>query len=533
MSQLLHHLIDQQAEQNPLATALHYKNEQLNYQQLRFATHRFAQLLGQLGVHQNDRVAVYLPKQLETVAALFGTSCAGAVMVPINPQLKPLQVEHILRDAGAKILVTSRQRWQQIQQQVEFEQTLSAVVLIDNEQPTTAENLGSITIHSWQLSTAPTSLESSNRAAHELAALLYTSGSTGQPKGVMLSHQNMVTGAHSVAQYLNNHENDRLLALLPLSFDYGFSQLTTAFSVGASVVLFDYLLPRDVIKALHHYQITGLAAVPPVWIQLSQLSWPEALPALRYWTNSGGAMPTTTLQQLRQCMPHATPYLMYGLTEAFRSTFLPPTLIDQKPNSIGRAIPNAELFVINQHGQLAQPGEVGELVHRGPLVAQGYWQAPEKTAQRFRPLPSQLSQDPNERAVYSGDQVTIDEDGDIYFVGRNDEMIKCSGYRISPQELEDTLYAVPALGEVVAIGAPHPTLGQGIIIIYSAKPEHELNQQQLQSVCRQQLPTFMQPQAFIQQTALPRNANGKIDRSGLSQQFNDFFSRAAKDNCNE
>jgi len=215
----------------------------------------------------------------------------------------------------------------------------------------------------------------------DMAAILYTSGSTGQPKGVVLSHINLIEGAKSVADYLDNTAEDKLLAVLPFSFDYGLSQLTTAFLSGASVVLLEYLMPRDVVNAVARYQITGLASVPPLWIQLAELDWPkEASNSLRYFTNSGGAMPGATLSQLMSALPDTAPYLMYGLTEAFRSTYLHPDEISNRPGSMGKAIPNAEILVINQRGKICQSHEEGELVHKGVHVAMGYWQAEEKTA---------------------------------------------------------------------------------------------------------------------------------------------------------
>ena len=271
----------------------------------------------------------------------------------------------------------------------------------------------------------------------------------------------MLSGAYSVTRYLDNRADDRLLAILPFSFDYGLSQLTTAFVVGARAVLMDYLLPRDVITAVARDGITGLAAVPPMWVQLARLDWPAAaVESLRYFTNSGGAMPRATLNALRRRLPETTPYLMYGLTEAFRSTYLPPEEIDHRPDSIGKAIPNAEILVVRADGSPCAPGEPGELVHRGSLVAQGYWNDPDKTAERFRPLPGQNPALPLvEMAVWSGDTVRIDQEGFLYFIGRKDDMIKTSGYRVSPTEIEEVLYDSGLVAEAAALGVTHPALG--------------------------------------------------------------------------
>jgi acyl-CoA ligase (AMP-forming) (exosortase A-associated) len=368
-------------------------------------------------------------------------------------------------------------------------------------------------------------LAASSRAGHrvidtDMAAILYTSGSTGRPKGVVLSHRNMVAGAKSVASYLDNGPHDTLLAALPLSFDAGFSQLTTAFHAGARVVLLNYLLPRDVLKVMEREHVTGLTAVPPLYIQLSQLEWPRAIGEhLHYFANTGGRMPRETLAALRQRVPRAKPFLMYGLTEAFRSTYLPPEEVDRRPDSIGRAIPNAEILVLREDGSECAPEEPGELVHRGALVGQGYWNDAEKTAERYRLLPGR---DPGlqlpEYAVFSGDTVRRDAEGFLYFIGRRDEMIKTSGYRVSPTEVEEILYATKLVGECVAFGVDHPTLGQAIQVIATAPDGGAaLDLEALLAQCRIQMPAYMVP-AGIEPAAgpLPRNPNGKIDRKLLA-----------------
>lgn len=503
-------LIADSARRTPDATALLWRDQTLSYAELLARVAQFAGSLQALGVQRGERIAVYLPKQFETVVSLFGSNRADAVFVPINPQLKADQVAHILRDAGASWLVTSAQRARKLDAALADCTRLQGVILTDQ-----AAEL-SVPATRWEALPAAEPSAPMNIDA-DLAALLYTSGSTGQPKGVMLSQRNMLAGAQSVAQYLENAPEDRLLALLPLSFDYGLSQLTTAFLAGSSVVLFDYLLPRDVIKAVARYRITGLAGVPPLWQQLAELEWPEEARCLRYFTNSGGRLPLPTLERLRLSQPQALPYLMYGLTEAFRSTWLPPAYIDSKPGSIGRAIPNAEILVVNDEGLPCADGEEGELVHRGGLVGMGYWNDPHRTAERFRPAPGQPAESPvTELAVWSGDRVYRDAEGFLFFVGRRDEQIKCSGFRISPEEIEKELLASGLVDEAVVTAADHPTLGQAPIAVLRGD-EH--NAAALQDWTRSRLPSFMQPQAWIWVDALPRNSNGKYDRSLLRQQF--------------
>jgi acyl-CoA ligase (AMP-forming) (exosortase A-associated) len=352
-----------------------------------------------------------------------------------------------------------------------------------------------------------------------------STSSTGRPKGVVLSHRNLVLGAQSVAQYLGNHPGDVLLAALPLSFDAGFSQLTTAFLVGAKVVLLNYLMPRDVLKALDREGITGLTAVPPLYIQLTQLAWPEgAGRSLRYFANTGGRMPRETLDRLRERLPQAAPFLMYGLTEAFRSTYLPPQEVDRRPDSIGRAIPNAEILVLRDDGSLCDADEPGELVHRGPLVGMGYWNDPVKTAERYRPLPAgvggrEAGLPLPEYAVFSGDTVRRDAEGFLFFIGRRDEMIKTSGYRVSPVEVEELLYRSGLVGECAAYGLPHEQLGQSIEVVFSPVAGSEADPAALLSFCRRHMPAYMVPARLCPVPGpLPRNPNGKIDRKLLQQQ---------------
>jgi acyl-CoA synthetase (AMP-forming)/AMP-acid ligase II len=318
-----------------------------------------------------------------------------------------------------------------------------------------------------------------------------------------------------------------------LSFDAGLSQLTTLFSVGGSAVLMDYLLPRDVIRAVAKYQVTGLGAVPPLWNQLIGLDWPEeAAESLRYITNTGGAMPVATTRALQEVLPRTDIFLMYGLTEAFRSTYLPPDQVNTRPESMGKAIPNAEILVVNEQGIVCEPGEPGELVHRGALVAMGYWNDPEKTAERFKPSPGHPPEVPvTELAVWSGDQVMKDEEGYLYIVSRKDDMIKTSGYRVSPTEVEEVAYSSGLVAGAVALGLPHATLGQAIALIathHEGADDLEALREKILSHCRQELPNFMVPAALIVRDSLPHNQNGKIDRRALAEEYQDIFREEAK-----
>ena len=521
MTELLHQLILASEKRAPNTPALRYKSLSFSYTELADTIRQAANGLLATGLQAGDRVAVYLPKQPEAVSGLFATSLAGGVFVPVNPLLKAQQVAYILRDCNVKVLITSKQRLQALNQALADCPDLMQVIVIEDEVPCFDKQ--SFEAINWRQFNSAPEREKHRRINGDMAAILYTSGSTGSPKGVVLSHQNMITGAYSVAEYLNNSSQDRILAVLPLSFDYGLSQLTTAFLVGASVTLMDYLLPRDILKAIAKDRITGLAAVPPIWNQLISLQWPEGIREhLRYITNSGGAMPVNTTRALRELIPDTQIFLMYGLTEAFRSTYLPPDQVDIKPESMGKAIPNAEVKVVRDDGTECAPGEAGELVHRGSLVAMGYWNDPEKTQQRFKPVPQQMTELPlTELAVWSGDQVKKDEDGYLYFVSRKDEMIKTSGYRVSPTEVEEVLYTHDAVNEVAAIGLPHPTLGQAIVAVVGG--DREIDSREILAHCSALLPSYMVPQQIVSCSSLPKNPNGKIDRKSLTAEHLNLF----------
>ena len=523
MSDLIHEFIFRSASRAPQAEALVYGNHRLDYATLSSAVSQAAQAFLATGLGRGERVAVYLEKRIENVVAMFGAAAAGGVFVPVNPLLKPEQVAYILADCNVRVLVTSIDRLKLLAAALPACPDLEAVIVVGAGELPVLER---IRVIGWdQALVAGATARRAHRAIDtDMAAILYTSGSTGRPKGVVLSHRNMVAGANSVTSYLQNTAADRILAVLPLSFDYGLSQLTTAFSVGATAVLINHLLVRDILKAVEAERITGLAAVPPLWIQIAQLPWPADC-TLRYLTNSGGAMQRPTLDALRAVLPNATPFLMYGLTEAFRSTYLPPQELDRRPDSMGKAIPNAEVMVLRPDGTECDPGEPGELVHRGALVSLGYWNDPAKTAERFKPFVSvHKGLVLTEMAVWSGDTVRKDEDGFLYFISRNDEMIKTSGYRVSPSEVEEVIYARDHVAEAAAIGVSHPALGQAIVVIAFAKDGAALTAAELLAACKPHLPAYMLPaKVVMSDTSLPRNPNGKIDRKLLSQQFENTF----------
>jgi len=526
-STLLPQLINASAARIPESVALTAGNATLTYAALERAVSSFASGLVSLGLQRGERVGVYLEKRPETVIGLFGASAAGGVFVPLNPILKAPQVAYILRDCNVRVLVTSNERLATLRDELSACPDLRHLVVVgtSNDEPAPE----AVAMHRFDAMLQAPAAKPHRVIDTDVAAILYTSGSTGRPKGVVLSHRNMVAGAKSVAGYLDNCASDALLAVLPLSFDAGFSQLTTGFHAGARVVLLNHLLPKDVVTALQSERITGLTAVPPLYIQLAQLSWPAAIGEhLRYFANTGGRMPLETLARLRAIFTQAQPFLMYGLTEAFRSTYLDPAEVKRRPDSIGKAIPNAEILVLREDGSPCAPNEPGELVHRGALVGLGYWNDPDKTAERYKRLPDREAGLPlAEYAVFSGDTVRVDEEGFLYFIGRRDEMIKTSGYRVSPTEIEEALYATQLVAEAAAFGIPHPVLGHAIVVVATSPGNTALDKRTLLAACRERLPAYMVPAVIdAREGPLPRNPNGKIDRKALSVEFLDLYAKA-------
>lgn len=515
-----HHLLSQAATATPDAPALSYLGVTVSYAETWRMARAAARQLHLLGLKPGDRVAVYLEKRIETVVSFFAISAAGGIFVPINHVLKTLQVAHILDDGGAAVLVTSANRLSRLAPLLAERPYLRVIVVGEPAQNTSPA--GQHTRWNTDL-TVPEAALLADAARPptaidiDPAAILYTSGSTGKPKGVVLSHRNLIVGAESVSSYLGNTSADVILSVLPLSFDAGLSQVTTAFSVGAHCVLMNYLLPREVPKLCEQYGVTGLTCVPPLWVQLAEVGWPlAATDRMRYWANTGGRMPRTTLRQLRSIFPDADPYLMYGLTEAFRSTYLDPAEVDRRPDSIGKAIPNAEILVLRPDGTRCEPGEEGELVHRGALVALGYWNDPVRSAERFRPVPhpGQEWRAP-ETAVWSGDTVVADAEGFLFFVGRSDQMIKTSGYRVSPSEIEDAASSTGLVRDAVALGVDDAALGQRIMLVATPMTT-DVTADALRSALTQILPLYMVPTRIDLRQELPRSANGKYDRTLLS-----------------
>ena len=519
MDFLIHHLLLRSTEHYPDKEALVNMTERLTYREAGTQCCAIASALQKI-VRRGDRVGIWLETSVLQSISILGVSQSGGVFVPINNLLLSDQAAHIIRDCGTVGLITTKEKIAALLAVLEVLPSLQFLISVDGR-PECDLKIPVYSLSEVLASGAGCSARDF-RIGRDLAAILYTSGSTGKPKGVMLSHEQVIAGSSIVSDYLSITSSERIIGVLPLSFDAGLNQLMTAVQQGGTYVPMAFTFAREIVKTLERERITGMAGVPTLWSLMSQPSSSlekTSLPHLRYITNTGGRMPQTVLNALRRTLSATQIFLMYGLTEAFRSTYLPPEELDRRPTSMGKAIPNTEILVVNEQGQPCKPGEVGELVHRGPTVSMGYWGQPELTAKVLKPHPFIASQlGDSERVCYSGDFVTMDEDGFLYFVGRRDNMIKSSGFRISPTEVEEVLFQSGMLREAAVIGIPDATLGHVIKAYVAPRDGEPLKTEGLLSFCAEKMPRYMVPKTVQVMDNLPKMPNGKVDYSALRRQ---------------
>jgi amino acid adenylation domain-containing protein len=475
-------------------------DQTISYADLAARSLAIASGLQRAGIEPGDRVAVLLQRGSDAAAAFFGVLASGAITVTVNESLRPRQIEYILRHAEAAALVTSADMLARLSRTLE-----TTARILDVEAIPSSGNV-----------------EPVPRVGSDVAQIIYTSGSTGLPKGVTVSHGNLWAGMRAVVHYVGINDNDRVASLLPFSFDYGLNQLLCCAGTGATLVVERSPIPHRILEMLRAGEVTVLPAVPPLWLQLLtvQAFRDRYLPSLRVMTNTGGRLPVDAVRTLRRCQPHADLVLMYGLTEAFRSTYLMPGLVDRKPGAIGRAIPGAEILVLDEKLEPCKPGETGQLVHRGATVALGYWRDPEATSKVFRPHPLRPPGTPDsERVVFSGDLVYQDEEGDLFFVSREDKLIKTLGYRVSPDEVADVLYASGEVVEALVASEPDDVRGARIVAYVVLADGGQLDR--LKTFCASELPRYMQPSRIEVRSALSRTPSGKHDPAATAERLDD------------
>lgn len=476
------------------ATAIIERDRVTSHRALRDRAAAIGAALLSRGLSRNDRVGILLDRGADAAAAFFGISAAGGIAININETLRPRQIEYVLGHADARFLISDR-----------------AVL---ERQPRPIEGgVQQILLHEI---TEAGAIVPVPRIGTDVAHIIYTSGSTGLPKGVTISHANIWAGMESVATYTRIGPDDRIASLLPFSFDYGLNQLLTTIGRGATLVVERSPIPQAVVEALRTHAVTVLPCVPPLWLQLLGVESfrTRPIPSIRAMTNTGGRIPTDGVKALRAAQPQSQLFLMYGLTEAFRSTYLPPEEAERHPDSIGRAIPGAEIMIVRPDGSICDDDEPGELVHRGPTVSLGYWKDPELTNRIFRPNPQRPGGTQElERVVYSGDLVRRDAEGFLYYVGRSDSLIKTMGFRVSPDEVASVLFASGEILESIVLSEPDEARGERIVAYVILKSEGSV--EKLRGFCGAELPRYMQPARFEVRDSLPRTSSGKFDPKAL------------------
>jgi len=510
---LVSDFLEQSAESRPDKVALVYEDRRLTYAEVEAEANRLAHALKDHGVARGDRVVLFLPNSVELVIGIFATLKADGVSVAINSSTKPDKLAHLIHNCGATVLLTSDRQANVATQMLQRAPSLRAAFVVgSNSDPATSRTPPLISVESM-VARYPASRPPRQCIDQDLAFLIYTSGSSGEPKGVMSTHANVVFASWSITTYLENVPEDVIICALPLSFDYGLYQLMMAFRLGGTLVLEkSFAYPAHFVERMQAEHVTGCPIVPTMLALLLNMDLsPYDLSHLRYISNTGAALPPSHIQRFRDLFPGVSVYSMYGLTETKRTLYLPPDQLDDRPGSVGVAIPGTEVWLVDEEGRRLGPNQVGELVVRGQHVMRGYWQNPEATAKRFRAGPI-----PGERVCYSGDLLRMDQDGYFYFVGRQDDVIKSRGEKVAPKEVEDVLYGLPGIVEAAVVGVHDPVLGQAIKAIVVTQ-DKAMTEKSVLRHCRAHLEDFMVPKTVEFVDSLPRTTSGKIHRSAVAR----------------
>ncbi len=518
---LLQNFLEDSARRLPDKVALVCGKDRLSFRTIDLRANRLAWFLRAQGIQRQDRVAILLDNSSSSVISLFGILKADAIFLMLGSTLKPAKLTYILRDCQVKALITHPSKAGVVQEALGAGTNVESALWTENSPPT--EWGGAAGIRNLTLSEALSDPRGDRRPDSrnidlDLASIIYTSGSTGEPKGVMLTHLNMVSAATSIVQYLENREDDIILNVLPLSFDYGLYQVLMACKFGGTIVLersFNY--PYQILQKLIQERVTGFPCVPTNFAILLGLKNLERydFSSLRYITNTAAALPPAYIKRLRQLFPHVKLYSMYGLTECKRVSYLPPAEIDRRPTSVGRGMPNEEVWIVDEQGNPVGPGVTGELVVRGSNVMRGYWGQPEETARVLKP-----GKYPGEVVLYTGDLFKMDEEGYLYFVARKGDMIKSRGARISPKEIEQCLCALEGVAEAAVVGVPDEILGESIVAYLRLHDGVCLSEREVLVHCKANLEDFMVPHEVRLLNSLPKTNSGKIDKLALRELAN-------------
>ena len=506
---LLHDLLRNSARRFPDKVGLVFSNRSYRFREIDEASDRLAWEFQRLGLHRGDRVAAMLDNSFEMVVVLWGTLKAGAVFVPISPGIKVDKLAFLLSDSGAAAFIASTHLRQRVEEATAQASFFGATIWVGDNVELIGIRLSEILARPHQAPADPELID------QDLCLIIYTSGSTGSPKGVMMTHRSICNNVWSISTYLGNRSDDVVLCVLPLSFDYGLFQVLTGAQVGFTVVLErSFAYPYDVLKRIGEYQVTGLPGVPTIFAKMLELAPFEGLNlgSLRYLSNTAAPFPSAHILALKRLLPQATIFSMYGLTECTRVSYLDPSRLEAKMTSVGRAMPNSETYILDEQGRRCGPREVGELVVRGTSVMRGYWQRPDETAKALRD-----GDIPGEKVLFTGDLFYKDEEEDLYFVGRRDDVFKCRGEKVSPREVEACLYELDSVAEVAVVGVPHPLDGMAIKAHVVPRDGHVLSEELLRKQCQHGLEPLLVPRFFELRPNLPKTDSGKIMKTTLRQ----------------
>ncbi len=513
---LVQQFLEQSATNSPGKTALICGASRYSYLEIDWAANAFSRGLLDDGFQRQDRAVIYLENSLEAVVAIFGVLKVGGIFAVIDAQVKARKLESILSNSEATTLITSHHLLAQVSDVVAGADSLQRIIITGEPQASTITVPGKNLI-SYDAIVAGATPEKPAPSCIDIdiASLVYTSGSTGIPKGVMLTHLNMVTAANSITQYLENTADDIILDTLPLAFDYGLYQVLMGFKCGATVVLEKgFVFPQQVVNLVIKEKVTGWPLVPTMAALLLRLKDLDKhdFSHLRYMTFTGQAIPPGHLLRLQELFPHVSIYSMYGLTECKRVAYLPPSELKKRPSSVGKAMPNTEVYIVDKNGiKVTEPHISGELVVRGANVMKGYWKLPKETARALRPGPY-----PGEQVLYSGDLFKTDEEGFLYFLGRKDDIIKTSGHMVSPREVENVLCDMEEIVEAAVIGVDDDILGKAVTAFVHMNSGATVTEKDIQAFCAARLESFAVPKHVVLLDALPKSSNGKINKQQLS-----------------
>jgi len=508
---LVNNFLENSARMYPDKTALITPEGRFTYREVESLSNKIAHSLLAEGLEKGERIAIFMENSVDAVISLFGVLKAGGIFIMVNPTTKAEKLTYILNNCRASVLISSKSRYSVIKEVMSDVPSVNVVYLAGD---VIREEISKKSYSLLEILSGNNGHQPHSRSIDiDLATIIYTSGSTGNPKGVMMTHFNMVSAADSITEYLKNTPDDIILNVLPLSFDYGLYQVLMGFKMGATVILEKtFLYPYKVIDTILKENVTGFPIVPTISAILLQMEDVRKLDLshLRYISNTAAALPPVHIQKLREFFPKTKIYSMYGLTECKRVSYLPPDQLDVRPASVGKAMPNTEVYIVDEEGKKVGPGIVGELVVRGASVMRGYWEMPEETAQKLKP-----GQYPGEMLLYTGDLFKMDEEGYLYFVARQDDIIKSRGEKVSPKEVENILYEIDGVIEAAVTGVHDDVLGEAIKAYIVLKVGSDLTEKDILRFCSRHLEDFMVPKYVEFRKELPKTSTGKISKRGL------------------